>query len=140
MTTTTTSIFVNFPVKDLDRSVAFFKAIDFEFNPNFTDKTAACMVVTNNINLMLLTHAKFKDFTKKTIADTRNIIEVLTCLSFDSRARVNEIVDKAIAAGGTETGAPEDQGFMFQRSFDDPDGHTWEIIWMDPGFEKNGAK
>ena len=135
-----TTIFVNLPVKDLDKSVAFFGAVGFQVNPNFTDKTAACMVVTDNINAMLLTHAKFKDFTKKTIADAHKMIEVLTCLSFDSKARVNEIVDKAIAAGGSETGAPQDQGFMFQRSFDDPDGHTWEIIWMDPDFEKNGAK
>ena len=96
--------------KRLDKSVAFFNAVGFQVNPNFTDKTAACMVVTNNINAMLLTHAKFKDFTKKAIADAHKTIEVLTCLSFDSKARVNEIVDKAIAAGGSETGAAQDQG------------------------------
>ena len=135
-----TAIFVNLPVTDLDKSVAFFQAIGFQVNPNFTDKTGACMVITDNINAMLLTHAKFANFTKKAIADAHKTIEVLTCLSFDSKARVNEIVDNAIAAGGSESRAAQDEGFMFGRSFDDPDGHTWEVFWMDPGFEKNGAK
>jgi predicted lactoylglutathione lyase len=127
-----TKIFVNLAVKDLDRSMAFFKRIGFTFNPQFTDDTAACMVITDDIYTMLLTHPKFKEFTKKDIADAHKTTEVLTCLSFDERDKVDEVVDKAVAAGGREARAPQDHGFMYGRSFDDLDGHVWEIIWMDP--------
>ncbi|BCW88707.1 hypothetical protein sos41_18490 [Alphaproteobacteria bacterium SO-S41] len=125
-------IFVNLPVKDLKASIAFFDALGFSFNPQFTDETATCMVISDTIFAMLLTHDKYRQFTKKEIADATKVSEVLTCLSTDSRDEVNAMVDKAIAAGGTEPRAAQDMGFMFNRSFDDLDGHTWEIMWMDP--------
>ena len=128
----TTKIFVNLAVNDLDRSKAFFKRLGFTFNPQFTNETAACMIIADDIYAMLLTHPKFKEFTKKDIADAHKTTEVLTCLSFDSKDKVNEIVDRAIAGGGTEAREPQDYGFMFGRSFNDLDGHIWEIIWMDP--------
>ena len=128
----TTKIFVNLAVKDLDGSKAFFRQLGFTFNPQFTDETAACMVITDDIYAMLLTHRKFKEFTKKEIADAHRTTEVLTCLSFDSKDKVDELVDKAVAAGGTEAREPQDYGFMYGRSFNDLDGHIWEIIWMDP--------
>jgi uncharacterized protein len=128
----TTKIFVNLTVKDLDRCRRFFKQLGFTFNPQFTDETAACMVITDDIYAMLLTYPKFKEFTKKDIADAQKTTEVLTCLSFDSKDEVNELVDKAVAAGGTEAREPQDYGFMYGRSFNDLDGHIWEIIWMDP--------
>jgi predicted lactoylglutathione lyase len=128
----TTKIFVNLAVKDLDRSKAFFEQLGFTLNPQFTDETAACMVIADDIYAMLLTHPKFKEFTKKDIADAHKTTEVLTCLSFDSKDKVSEVVDKAVAAGGTEAREPQDYGFMFGRSFNDLDGHIWEIIWMDP--------
>jgi predicted lactoylglutathione lyase len=126
-----TKIFVNLPVKDLDRSKAFFGKLGYTFNARFTDPTA-CMVVSDDIYAMLLTEAKFKEFTKKKIADANKTTEVLVCLSMDSKARVNEVVDTAIDAGATEARDPMDYGFMFGRSFNDLDGHIWEIIWMDP--------
>jgi predicted lactoylglutathione lyase len=126
-----TKIFVNLPVKDLDRSKAFFGKLGYTFNARFTDPTA-CMVVSDDIYAMLLTEAKFKEFTKKKIADANKTTEVLVCLSMDSKARVNEVVDTAIDAGATEARDPMDYGFMFGRSFNDLDGHIWKIIWMDP--------
>ena len=125
-------IFVNLPVKNLDRSKAFFGKLGYEFNAQFTDVTAACMVISEDIYTMLLTEPKFKQFTKKPIADAKKTTEVLVCLSMDSKERVNEVVDTAVKAGGTEAREPMDYGFMFGRAFDDLDGHTWEIIWMDP--------
>jgi predicted lactoylglutathione lyase len=126
-----TKIFVNLPVKDLNRSKDFFTSIGFTINPQFTDDTAACVVISEDIYAMILTHAKFKEFTKKQIADATKTTEVLTCLTTDSKDKVNEMVDKAIAAGGTEARDPMDYGFMFARSFNDPDGHIWEVMWMD---------
>jgi predicted lactoylglutathione lyase len=126
-----TKIFVNLPVKDLNRSKDFFTSIGFTINPQFTDDTAACVVISEDIYAMILTHAKFKEFTKKQIADATQTTEVLTCLTTDSKDKVNEMVDKAIAAGGTEARDPMDYGFMFARSFNDPDGHIWEVMWMD---------
>lgn len=134
----TTKIFVNLPVKDLDKSMAFFKALGFTFNPQFTDQTAACMVISSDIYAMLLTHPKIKQFTKKAIADAHQVTEMLTALSADSKAEVNALVDKAIAAGGTEPRPVQDYGFMYGRSFDDLDGHIWEIFWMDPSAIKQG--
>ncbi len=131
-------IFVNLPVKDLGNSMAFFKAVGFSFNPQFTDKTAACMVMSDDIYAMLLTHDKVKEFTKKPIADARKTTELLTALAVESKAKVNELADKAIKAGGTEAYAPKDYGFMFARSFEDPDGHIWEVFWMDPTQGQNG--
>ena len=125
-------IFVNLPVKDLDRSIAFFKALGFSFNAQFTDETAGCMVISDDIYAMLLTHDKFKQFTTKAIADATKTTEVLTCLSAESKDAVNLLVDKALKAGGQKLREPQDYGFMYERSFQDPDGHIWEIMWMDP--------
>ncbi|WP_038364603.1 VOC family protein [Bosea sp. UNC402CLCol] len=125
-------IFVNLPVKDLPRSIAFFEALGFSFNPQFTDDTAACMVISDTIFAMLLTHAKFESFSPKPIADTNESIEVLTCLSRESRTDVDAIVKAAVAAGGSTYNAPQDHGFMYGHGFRDLDGHVWEVMWMDP--------
>jgi uncharacterized protein len=119
-------------VKNLDRSIEFFTGLGFALNRQFTDETAACMVISDDIYAMLLTERKFKEFTPKQIADSTKTTEVLTCLSADSKDDVNRIVDTALAAGATEARAPMDYGFMFGRSFNDLDGHIWEIVWMDP--------
>lgn len=126
-----TKIFVNLAVKDLNRSVDFFKAIGYSFNKQFTDETAACMVISEDIYAMLLTEKKFKDFTPKKLVDATMATEVMTCLSTDTREKVNEIVDNAVKAGATEFKDAQDHGFMFYRSFSDLDGHIWEIMWMD---------
>jgi uncharacterized protein len=127
-----TKIFVNVAVKDLERSKTFFSKLGYSFNPQFTDDTAACMVISDDIFAMLLTEAKFKDFTRKPIADANKTTEVLIALSAESKAKVNDIVDMAVKAGAVEARSPMDFGFMFGRSFHDLDGHIWEIIWMDP--------
>ncbi len=128
----TTKIFVNLPVEDLERSKAFFAKLGYRFNPQFTDETAACMVITDDIYAMLLIKAKFQEFTKKAIADATQTTEVLTCLSVDDKSKVDEMLDAALQAGATEARDPMDYGFMYGRSFNDLDGHIWEIIWMDP--------
>ncbi len=130
-------IFVNLPVKDLDRSVAFFTRLGFTFNPDFTDETATCMVVSDDIFVMLLTEAKFKTFTPKAIADATRSTEVLVCLSCESRAEVDDTVRKAVAAGGTTYNEPQDHGFMYAHGFQDLDGHIWELIAMQPGAAKS---
>ena len=132
-----TKIFVNLPVKDLDKSVAFFKQLGFTFNPQFTDETATCMIVSDDIFVMLLTHAKFREFTPNQIADARSTTEVLVCLSRESRSDVDEIVRKAVAAGGSTYNKPQDHGFMYAHGFQDPDGHIWEVMWMDPAAVKS---
>lgn len=124
-------IFVNLPVSDLPRSVAFYKAVGAEQNPQFSDETGAMMSFSEEINVMLLTHDKFRQFTPKRIADSRETTEVLLALSSDSREAVDEIVGKALAAGGREPRPAEDHGWMYGRSFEDPDGHIWEPMWMD---------
>lgn len=124
-------IFVNLPVADLDRSVAFYKAIGAEQNLQFTDKTATMMVFSDAINVMLLTHDKFRQFTTKRIADAHESAQVLLALSCDSREGVDEITEKALAAGGREVHEPEDYGWMYSRAFEDPDGHGWGPFWMD---------
>ena len=125
-------IFVNLPVKDLAKSMKFFEAIGFTNNPQFTDATAACMVLSDDIFVMLLTHEKFKQFTPKQIADASKTSEVLVALSCDSRQQVDEIIGKALANGGSKYAEPKDHGFMYQHGFQDPDGHIFEIFWMDP--------
>jgi hypothetical protein len=122
---------VNLPVADLPAAQAFYEAIGATNNPMFTDETAACMVFTDVIHVMLLTHDKFAQFTPKRIADARQTSEVLIAISADSREAVDDIIDKALAAGGREPREKQDQGFMYGRSFEDPDGHIWESIWMD---------
>jgi len=127
-------IFVNLPVTDLERSKAFYEAVGAVNNPAFTDETAACMVVEEGaIHVMLLTHEKWAQFTSKTIPDAHDSAQVLLCLSMDSRDEVDAQVAKASAAGGKPDPTPtQDFGFMYGRSFEDPDGHIWEIMWMDP--------
>src|SRR6266513_2594224 len=127
-----TKIFVNLAVKNLDKSKAFFKRLGFGFNAQFTDETAACMVVSEDIYVMLLTHDKFKLFTPKAIADATKSTEVLVCLSCESRAKVDEMVRKAVDAGGTTYKEPEDHGFMYGYGFQDLDSHIWELIYMEP--------
>ena len=124
-------IFVNLPVADLNAAKAFYEAIGFTNNPHFTDETAACVVFSDTIHVMLLTHAKFKEFTPKRIADARETSEVLICISADSREAVDDITEKALAAGGKEPREAQDHGFMYGRSFEDLDGHIWEPMWMD---------
>jgi hypothetical protein len=127
-----TGIFVNLPVADLGVSKAFFEKLGFSFNPQFTDHTAAAMVIEENIYAMLLTHEKFRQFTPRAIADAKSTTEVLIALSRDSREAVAELFDKAIAAGGAEARPGDDYGFMTSKAFCDPDGHIWEVFWMDP--------
>lgn len=124
-------IFVNLPVAHLDRSIAFYRAVGAEQNHQFSDDTAACMVFSDTIHVMILTHDKFRQFTPKRIADAHETSEVLIAISADSRADVDDIVDKAIAAGGREARPTEDHGWMYGRAFEDPDGHIWEPFWMD---------
>lgn len=133
-----TKIFVNLPVKDLKKSMTFFSKVGFSFNSQFTDETAACMVISEDIYAMLLTHAKFKEFTRKEIVDSTKGTEVILALSADSREEVSEFVNKAMEAGGKESLAPQDYGFMYQRSFQDLDGHLWEVLWMDPAKIQEG--
>ena len=124
-------IFVNLPVADLAAARAFYEAIGATNDPRFTDETAACMVFSDVIHVMLLTHDKFREFTPKAIADARATSEVLIALSADSREAVDEITEKALAAGGREPREKQDYGFMYGRSFEDLDGHIWEPTWMD---------
>ena len=126
-------IFVNLPVKNLAKTVEFFTQLGFCFNQQFTDETATCMVVTDDIFVMLLTEAKFKTFTPKEICDTAKYSEVLVCLALESRAKVEEMVRQAVAAGGATYNEPQDHGFMYGHGFQDLDGHIWELIYMDPG-------
>ncbi|MEZ5347379.1 MAG: VOC family protein [Pyrinomonadaceae bacterium] len=127
----TRQIYVNLPIGDLDSSVKFFSALGFGFNPQFTDKNATCMIVGEDSFVMLLVKDFFSTFTPKEISDATKTTEVLLAVSCESKDAVNEMVDKAIEAGGTETREPQDHGFMFARSFNDLDGHIWEIMWMD---------
>ena len=124
-------IFVNLPVSDLARSTVFYEAIGAALNPQFSDATGSCMVFSDTIHVMLLTHDKFQQFTPKRIVDAREGSEVLICISADSRSAVDRMVEQAIAAGGREPRAPQDHGFMYGRSFEDLDGHIWEPMWMD---------
>ena len=128
-----TQIFVNLPVRNLNKSIEFFTQLGYTFNPQFTDETATCMIVSNDIFVMLLTEAKFKIFTPKPICDATLSTEVLICLSCESRAEVDEMVKKAVAAGGTTYNEPQDHGFMYAHGYQDLDGHIWELIYMEPG-------
>jgi predicted lactoylglutathione lyase len=125
-------IFVNLPVTDLPRAIAFYESVGATKDARFCDDTAAMMVFSEAINVMLLTHDKFRQFTPKRIADTRTTTEVLLCLSAESREPVNDMVGKASATGAVVDPCPQqDYGFMYGRSFEDPDGHIWEVMWMD---------
>lgn len=127
-----TKIFVNLPVKNLSQSVEFFTKLGFSFDAQFTDETATCMIVSDDIFVMLLTHDKFKTFTPKAICDATKSTEVLVCLSSESREKVDDMVRKAVAAGGTTYNDPQDHGFMYGHGFQDRDGHIWELIYMEP--------
>lgn len=127
-----TKIFVNLPVKDLNKSVTFFTKLGFSFNAQFTDENATCMVISEDIFVMLLVEPFFKNFTKKEIADARKTTESIICLSAESRAEVDEMVSRALAAGGTAPNQKQDQGYMYGHGFEDIDGHLWEVMWMDP--------
>jgi uncharacterized protein len=126
-------IFVNLPIKNMERSKVFFGALGFTFNPQFTNEQGACMVIEDgSIYAMLLVEPFFQSFTKKPVADASKSTEVLICLSCASRAEVDDLVEKAIAAGGSAPNAPQDHGFMYGHGFQDPDGHLWELMYMDP--------
>jgi len=126
-------IFVNLPVADLAKSMAFYEAIGFVNEPRFTDDTAAAMQWSDTIVVMILTHAKWKSFTSKEIPDAKTTAQVALCISIDSRDEVDAITEAAAAAGGVaDPNPPQDYGFMYGRSFEDPDGHVWEPMWMDP--------
>ncbi|MBZ4415401.1 VOC family protein [Myxococcus sp. RHSTA-1-4] len=127
-----TRIFVNLPVQSLGRSVEFFKQLGYTFNAQFTDQNATCMVISEDIYVMLLVKDFFKGFIKKEIADSTKVTEAIIALTAESRSAVDEHLKKALAAGAQETKEPMDHGFMYQRSFQDLDGHQWEIFWMDP--------
>lgn len=123
-------IFVNLPVGDLQRSIAFFTKLGFVLNADFTDATAACMVVSEDIFVMLLTRDKFAGFTPKAICDATKQTEVLLCLTCETRDEVDEMVRNAVAAGGATHREPQDHGFMYEHAFQDPDGHIWEVVHM----------
>ena len=133
-------IFVNLPVADLDKAIAFYEAIGAQKNPQFSDHTAACMVFSETIHAMLLTHDKYRQFTSKPIADASATSEVLIALSSDTRAEVDETIARAVKAGGkADPGPKQDHGFMYGRSFEDPDHHHWEVFWMDAEAATGGA-
>jgi predicted lactoylglutathione lyase len=127
-----TQIFVNLPVKDLNRSVEFFTRLGYTFNPQFTNENATCMIISDTIYIMLLTETFFQTFTTKQIIDAHTQVECTICLSADSKDAVNEMVGKAETAGASIPNPATDYGFMYQHSFADLDGHHWEYVWMDP--------
>ncbi|HSF74091.1 MAG TPA: VOC family protein [Microcoleus sp.] len=133
-----TKIFVNLPVKNLDRSVEFFTKLGFSFNAQFTDETATCMVVSEDIFVMLLTEAKFKEFTPNPICDATKSTEVLVCLSSQSREEVDKMIRNAVAAGGTTYNEPQDYGFMYSHGFQNLDSHIWETMFMEPSAVNQG--
>jgi uncharacterized protein len=138
--TVTTKIFVNLPVKDLNKTIDFFTKLGFKFNPQFTDENATCMIVGEDILVMLLVEKFFKTFTKKEISDTSKNTEVIVALSVEGREKVDQMINNAIRAGGRESREPQEHGWMYGRSFEDIDGHLWEIIYMDESAMKNDGK
>lgn len=130
-------IFVNLPIADMQKSQAFFKKLGYTFNPDFTNDQGACMVVGDNLYVMLLVKDFFKGFTGKPIADATQTTEVLVCLSCESRAEVDDLVARAVAAGGSAPRPPQDHGFMYGHGFEDLDGHIWELAYMEPGQTPN---
>ena len=134
-------IFVNLPVKELERSKGFYEALGFRNEPKFSNEAAAMMVLSDTISVMLLTHPFYATFTRKPIADAHHSSEMLLCISCDNPAEVDRITDAAASAGGRADIGPRQEmgGMMYGRSFEDPDGHHWEPMWMDPGFAEKGA-
>ncbi len=135
-----TKIFVNLPVKDLNNTIDFFTKLGFKFNPQFTDENATCMIVGEDIFVMLLVEKFFKTFTKKEICDTSKDTEVIVALSVESREKVDQMINKAVESGGKESREPQDHGWMYGRSFEDINKHLWEIIYMDESAVKNDEK
>ena len=129
----TTQMFLNLPVKNLNRSVEFFTQLGYTFNPNFTNENATCMIISDDIFVMLLVEKFFQTFTEKQICDTTKNTEAIIALSCASRAEVDVMVRKAVAAGGTTPRKPVDHGFMYSHGYDDLDGHIWEVFYMEPG-------
>lgn len=128
-------VFINLPVQDLQKSIEFFTQVGYSFNPQFTDETATCMIISDEIYTMLLTHEKFQSFLPSTtISDAHRQTEVLICLSCESRTEVDDLVNKALAAGGKQYRPPQDHGFMYECSYQDLDGHIWELMYMDPSY------
>ncbi len=127
-----TQIYVNLPVKNVERTQAFFSSLGYAFNPHFSNEQAVCMIVADDIYVMLLVESFFQTFTKKPVADATKGTEVLVCLSCDSRAKVDELVAKAVAGGGKAPNPKQDHGFMYSHGFEDLDGHIWELMYMDP--------
>lgn len=126
------SIFVNLPVKDLTKSIAFFTEVGFKFNPQFSNEEGTCMILGTNMYAMLLVEKLFTDFSKRPVGETPRTAEVITSLMFENRADVDVLADKALKAGAVHYSDPVDMGFMYNRSFQDLDGHLWEVGWMDP--------
>jgi predicted lactoylglutathione lyase len=135
-----TKIFVNLPVKDLNNTIDFFTKLGFKFNPQFTDENATCMIVGEDIFVMLLVEKFFKTFTKREICDTSKDTEVIVALSVESREKVDQMINKALESGGKESREPQDHGWMYGRSFEDINKHLWEIIYMDESALKNDEK
>jgi len=133
-------IFVNLPVTDVKRSTAFYQAVGATKNPQFSDESTSCMVISDTIFVMVMSHEKFNSFTPKAIPDAHNTAQVLLCLSADSRQAVDEMVGKAARDGKLDPTPLQDYGFMYGRSFEDPDGHIWEVMWMDPAAIAGGAQ
>ena len=125
-------VFINLPVADLGASRAFFSALEFRFDERFADESCACMVISDQAYVMLIAEPRFADFTAKPIADAHAVTEAIVCVSADSREGVDEFAETALANGGTTARDPMDYGFMYGRSFHDPDGHLWEVLYMDP--------
>lgn len=128
------TVFINFAVKDLKKSVEFFKGLGFGFNDKFSNDTAACMIIDDNVYSMMMTHEKFRNQAPGGVSDTTQGNEVLTCISCESRAAVDDMVRKAVAAGGETVDEATDHGFMYDHGFQDLDGHCWGVLWMDPSF------
>ena len=135
--TSSRKIFVNLAVRDLKKPKTFFSTLGFEFNPKFTDENAACMIVNDDASVMLLTEPFFRTFTTREVCDTTKQTEGLFALSCESRAEVDEMVKRAVAAGGRHAANSQDHGFMYGSSFYDLDGHHWEVVWMDPSGRPN---
>jgi uncharacterized protein len=127
-----TKIFVNLPVKDLARSTRFFTELGFSFDPRFTDENAGCLVISADSYAMLLTEPFFRNFTDKELADTSSTTEAILALEVASRQQVDELAERALVSGGSPAGEPMEQDGMYERSFQDPDGHLWEVFYMDP--------
>lgn len=127
-----TKIFVNLPVKNLSKSIAFFTQLGYGFNPQFTDDKAGCMLISDDICVMLVSEEFFKTFIKKEICDSSRYAESITCLTANSKAEVDEMVAKAVKGGAKTPVPPQDHGFMYQHGFEDLDGHLWEYFYMDP--------